>query len=371
MEPEARRTSDPLDPEGTGGHGLAGPSSPAVSSEPDEDGFTGVYARLFEEGEQFDFFQAALLLERLFADTPAPGTTPLWSQQRLKFRPHHVMGFPVSDVRSIEWKEHPVPTARITATFLGLYGIDSPLPAPLHEDIALERQEGDVLRAFLDIFNHRLYSYFYRAWKKYRPALNYRPGTVDPHQRRLRALAGLATPGVQADGLGDLFSLLQLTGLGAHLAPQTRNAEGLAVLIQEALGGVPVTVHEHVPRWVTIPERPQMGREGGLQLGVNTTIGLRIHDRAGKFRLEIGPLERKTYLALLPRGEKAAMLKALIRLYVPDYLDFDLEIKLRASDVPPLRLGDQQSQLGLMTCLGTPQDDILSRIVAYPETTGA
>lgn len=50
---------------------------------------------------------------------------------------------------------------------MGLYGVESPLPTTYQDDIA-QRQEGsDVAAEFLDIFNHRLITQFYRIWRKY------------------------------------------------------------------------------------------------------------------------------------------------------------------------------------------------------------
>ena len=64
---------------------------------------------------------------------------------------------------------------------------------------------------FLDRFNHRLISLFFRAWEKYRYAMAYErdsrrgPGTFE---RGLFALLGLDAAGLKADAHCDLRSLL-------------------------------------------------------------------------------------------------------------------------------------------------------------------
>lgn len=78
------------------------------------------------------------------------------------------MGFPVSELKALE--TDPVqPEAPLTArtTFMGLYGVDSPLPTAYIDDITQQREGHEALEGFLDIFNHRFMTQFYRIWRKY------------------------------------------------------------------------------------------------------------------------------------------------------------------------------------------------------------
>jgi type VI secretion system protein ImpH len=63
--------------------------------------------------------------------------------------------------------EHPhlPPTVRIT--FMGLYGVESPLPTHYIDDITQRREGYEATADFLDIFNHRLITQYYRIWRKY------------------------------------------------------------------------------------------------------------------------------------------------------------------------------------------------------------
>lgn len=51
------------------------------------------------------------------------------------------MGFPASEIKGIEPPEHPhlPPTVRIT--FMGLYGVESPLPTHYIDDITQRRKD--------------------------------------------------------------------------------------------------------------------------------------------------------------------------------------------------------------------------------------
>lgn len=321
----------------------------------------GVFGRLFREGHRFGFFQAVRLLEQLFEDTPAPGATPDIRAEPIRFRPATALVFPATDVKRITRNEDA--SVDVVATFMGLYGIDSPLPYYFYDELATEHEDTVPHRDFLDIFNHRLYAYFYRAWKKYRPGLHYRTGGGDAQSARLLALAGLGTPHALDE---PPVPPMRLAALAGRLGRQARNAEGLEAMLGVLLDGMPVRVIENVPRWVPIRSRPALGANGqAAHLGQNATIGERVYDRSGKFRIRLGPMGVEDYLALLPGGDRAETMRQLVRMYAPDYLDFDLELHVRSDELPTTQLGDDTAKLGLTTSLGQPRADAIRRVVAY------
>lgn len=362
MDTPTRHPSDPVTPAG----------GPAAAEGPDAFPPASIYGRLLREGYRFDFYQAVRLLERLFPDAPAPGTTSDVRQARIRFRPDDAMVFPAADLKRVAWHEGRrggPPHVELVATFLGFYGIDAPLPQTFHEPITLERPEAEPLRALLDIFNQRFYAYFYRSWKKYRPGVHDGADSQRADTRRFLSVAGLGTPGATAPDRAVLPQVpaLRLAAFAGRLSHRPRNAEGLRVLLETFLGGVPVAVQEFVPRWVTLPYQERLGRRPGPQLGRTALLGRRVRDVAGKFRLTLGPMGLSVYRSLLPGGERAEALQHLIRLYTADRLDFDVELRLHSAEVPRLRLGDGRIQLGLTACLGTPQQSLMPRVVDYDE----
>ena len=335
----------------------AGEASEAAASFPEH----GVFGRLFREGHRFGFFQAVRLLEQLYQDAPSPGETPDLRAERIRFRPDTALVFPATDVKRITRDEdEPV---EVVATFMGLYGIDSPLPYYFYDDLATEHEDTVPHRDFLDIFNHRLYAYFYRAWKKYRPGLHYRPDGRDAQSTRFLALAGLGTPHALDD---PPVPPMRLAALAGRLGRQARNAEGLEAMLRVLLEGMPVRVIENVPRWVPIRTRPALGdTDAAPRLGQSATIGEQVYDRTGKFRIRLGPMGVDDYLALLPGGDRAETVHQLVRLYAPDYLDFDLELHVWSAELPATQLGDTTAKLGLTTSLGQPRADAIKRVVEY------
>lgn len=255
------------------------------------------------EGHRFNFFQAVYLLEKLFG------------LDRIRFRPHPGRKFPATDIHHIQvveevqsegGRERVVKTAEaeVVLSFMGLYGYDSPLPGFISAKAASRTDAGARLRAFLDIFNHRIYDLFYQSWKKNRSYLQARDegGEKDCLSRCVFSLLGLhPSEDVELGGLSRRWLLAN----ASVLSHRSRSAEGLRWFLSADFGGVDVSIVEFVPRRVVIPKayRPRLGEgHDGLpaRLGKNTTLGKTIVDASGKFRVVIGPLSREVCQRFLP-----------------------------------------------------------------------
>lgn len=323
-----------------------------------------VLGRLFrdEEAMRFDFFQAVRLLECLLVG----GTLEHTDARTLpiQFRPDTALAFPATDVKRLEWVEAAV--ARITVTFMGLYGIGSPLPFYFCDEISKEMDEAEALKDFLDVFNQRLYRMFYESWKKYRPALHFEQTYRNAHTQVFLSLAGLGTPGLEA---GLPLPPLHLVPFAGRLGGHVRYAEGLQALLADLLAreDIAVRIEENVPRWVPVANRPGLGGDGRAPaiLGVTAIVGASIYDVSGKFRVVLGPLSFRQYRCLLPGEGEADRVHALVRLYAPDYLDYDVELLLDTSGVPQVKLGDPTSRIGVDAWLGRPSGAVISKVVAY------
>lgn len=93
----------------------------------------------------------------------------------------------------MEWRDPQPPTIR--TTFLGLYGVDSPLPTSYIDDIAQRREGHEAIEGFLDIFNHRMMTQFYRIWRKYSYPASFETGGRDATSQCLLGLVGLGIRG--------------------------------------------------------------------------------------------------------------------------------------------------------------------------------
>lgn len=310
---------------------------------------------LLRNPRQFSFFQAVRLLEGQAPDGAPVGNSGPVDRETVRFRSNASLGFPVADLETIErlpangdnW-----PKFRLTVNFAGLYGPVSPLPAFYTEEIVAGNDRESNRRDFFDLFHHRYGSLLYRSWEKYRYYLSYRPGGTDDFSQRLFGLAGLDG---ETLGNGPLLERRErlLSSLGL-LMLQGRSAATVERLIAHFFDGLPVRIRQFIERDAAImPE--QLARLGlaNCRLGVDCTIGARVRDLGGKFRLAIGPLGPAAFRRFLPDGEGHRWLSRLVPYLIKDPLDCDLELTLTAEEIPDLELAaDNPCRLGWSSWLG-------------------
>ncbi len=299
-------------------------------------------SRLLEQAQGFGYFQAVRLLRLLLREQGhADGD---WN--RIRIRANLSLGFPEADLDAVEatGEDH----YRVTANFLGLYGVSSPLPTFYTEDLLDERsQDRSATRDFLDIFHYALYPLFYDAWAKYRQSMVLLEGADEAAQDRLYALIGLADREARR-ALPQAYGLLRYAGL---LTQFPRSALGLQTLLCDALPGVTVAVESCVLGKVTIPQdqRLCLGVRG-VPLGEAALLGQEMDDRMGAITVRLGPVDAETFQELLPYRPRHNWLRFLIRMYLVEPLVSSVELILEPGAVQSTCLGfSQWGQLGLDT----------------------
>jgi type VI secretion system protein ImpH len=230
--------------------------------------------------------------------------------------------------------------ARLTVNFLGLLGPNGPLPLHLTE-YALDRlrAQDPTLVAFLNVFHHRMFSLFYRAW-----AVHQKNVDLDRVQGRrftqyIGSFFGLGTSAVQnRDDVDDAAKLF----FSGRLACQTKNPEGLAAILNEYFG-VPAKVEPFTGQWVAVPETDacRLGESPSTGLmGSTIIVGSKVWQVQTKFRLRFGPLKYADLLRLLPNQGGFRRLKTWVRNYCGDELFWDVQYVLLANEVPSTQLGN-------------------------------
>jgi len=306
---------------------------------------------LAARAQHFAFLQATWLMHRVSPDGVAVGESGPPGAECVRIRPSVSLAFPPGEIESFRIRDDDAPP-RLTTTFLGLYGAHSPLPNYYAEEILhrADDEEDHPVRAFFDIFNHRLLSLFYRGLVRYRGYLLFDGAGGDEFSWRLFALIGLGTEGVvAASGLSGP-RLLRFAGLWCQ---KPRSATAVAAILSVYLDCPSVRVEECVTRWVYLDaeQRSQLGANA-CRLGEDATIGDRVADRSGKFRIAVGPVDYDVFRRFLPDGDMMQTLRRLVPLAAGDWLDYDVKIILRRDDVP--RLGvtlGSETRLGWTTGL--------------------
>lgn len=376
-----------------------------------------------EEGFDLNFFQAAWLLERLYPGKGRPGTGDDLKTEAIRFETLNTLGFPAGDVAAIlpplslqgqaqanltgkdadvlDLKALPpmekLPEAgkgplRMTVTFMGLYGVSSPLPAYFVDPITLRKTEYFELKKFLDVFSHRLYGLFYRSWKKYRHFAQFRPEIPDDYTLRLLALTGqwprrrtrpaaAREPRAPARETGVPDLNLRRIPFARFLGNRVRSAKGLQQLLRGYFGFPKVRILQFAPAWVEIPVPTRLG-SGATVLGTSARLGERMEDMLSRFIVEIGPLPRSWFNRFLPSSralvaqygngrepgddlasELLGQVRELIEAYLRDPLDYQVKVLLESQlDMPPA-LGSEHARLGMGAWLGAkPAGEVACRL---------
>jgi type VI secretion system protein ImpH len=285
------------------------------------------------EPSALEFFQVLHLVERTVRERAALGQQEA-VREALRLRPALSLGFPAADLQGAEWLDEGPDEGRLrlTTTFLGLYGSDSPLASHFTEGLLAEDEESQRVREFLDLFHHRLLSLLYRVWKKYRYHVTFTPEAKDQISQVILGFLGLGTAGLSERMDVPAVRLFRYAGL---LAQRPRSACGLRGVLRDYFPDVPCEVEQCIGRWLPIEEgdRNRLGSRK-CSLGQNFLLGERVHDHSGKFRVRLGPVGYEHYVRFLPPGDEAAQLRELVRFYCADPLAYDVEVILRGDEVP-------------------------------------
>jgi type VI secretion system protein ImpH len=312
---------------------------------------------LAAQGEKFNFFQAVQLLLRLSPDSVPVCELGPPQDEALRFVHDPQLIFHSSDITDIKPRviRDGHAFAQVQSTFLGLFGTASPLASFISEDvIAAEQNDQKSLKAFYDIFHHRLISLFYRAWKKYRFAVGFRSDGTDAFTRR-----ALVFVGVDANGAMPRQGLpaIELLGLASLLAHRTRSARTLQIILQRLIPGTPVSIKQFVLRRVKLDhdQRVHLGVQN-TTIGENFTIGRSVIDRSGRFRVAVGPVDYDVFEALMPGGRYHTTLRKIVEQFSRGVLESELELKVKEDAAPRFQLGNPRGAiLGTTTTIAAAQ----------------
>ncbi len=406
-----------------------------------------VSERLLREPWRFGFYQGTRLLEWIAAhgrasrgaaarfratDASVGGDVPA-GQEAVRFRATASARFPADEVLAIQSTADPTGDPRsldpsrsqVTKTvtkaagdqpdrtaphqmivgFFGLTGPKGVLPSYYHRLLRRRLRARDrVFRDFLDVFNHRAISLFYRAWVKYRLPIAYerihryrgdqdlvrrgglkllsnrfQHGAVslffqswrklqfriglrkhrgrahdDAFSRGLLALVGLGTQGQRGRHRHLEAVMLDFAGLFCHLP---RTAIGLEGILAEHFG-LPIQVLQFQGQWLILEsaDRSHLGGPKRMEtsnnrLGGNAVLGEGVWDVESRFRIRIGPLQNPAqFYRFLPvaLGDELRDLQQLVGVYAGPELEFDVQLVLPKGCSLQVALGGHQESRPLL-----------------------
>ncbi|MBS0848935.1 type VI secretion system baseplate subunit TssG [Citrobacter sp. JGM124] len=298
-----------------------------------------------------NFYRFCQLLEQDNPDAPKLGATSHPGNDPVRFRPWPGMGFPVSTLKAVEIDEdHPAQPPTVRTTFLGMYGVDSPLPTSYLDDIAQHREGHEAITSFLDIFSHRITTQYYRIWRKYAYPATFEAGGRDNTSQCLLGLVGLGIPGTAEQVATPVSRFLAL--LGTMRLP-TRNAEGIRALVSLLAPHTQAVITEPDLVRVHIDNPGGLGAENRVRLSQRATLGKTAKEACSRVLVTLTTEDSDEAEGWLPGGAHHTDLRALLRVYLGYRSDARLRLTVPVRFLPEPRLGKgRRIQLGRTGLLG-------------------
>jgi type VI secretion system protein ImpH len=312
-------------------------------------------AGLIEDPTRYDFFVALRWIQSRL-DMPSIGAAIRPGDERLRLAQDPSLGFAPSAISGASWDAEKA-RLELKVCFTGLLGPNGPMPMHLTEYVLDRKRHADdpTLEQFLNIFHHRFYSLLYRAWALNQPTVDFEEKEGMRHRHYVGCLAGIGTCGTGQNHDIPESARMFYSGWTGGLS---RSPAGLGAILSDFLG-VPAEVRSFQGMWLDLPEdsrcRLGMSRSTGV-LGSTCIAGERTWISHLKFRIRMGPLSWPQYESLLPGGRAFRQVAEWVRSFVGEEFLWDLQLVLRAGEVPQARLGGGV-RLGWSTWLGRPASE--------------
>lgn len=316
---------------------------------------------LVTKPQAFDFFQAVRLLEewasaKAIVPTQSKKTSKVLrcvgydafpATEALRFKGFVSLAFSGKDVQQCLIPAAPQnslgqPLLEVAiGNFLGMGGT---LPYHYTEEILERLRYGDTaLKDFLDIFNHRLFSFFYRAWAKNRIYMHFersqKYGTTHD-------VTKLVLSGFHGSALKSTHNLLPsnvATFFSGLLTQQPASAYSLQSILSTFLS-LPVEIEQFSGSYLNLPKEAltQIAslplKSNYNRLGKDAMVGSKVWSKGSKFSILIGPMPFSIFNKLLPGGSLLFEVVRIVKYYCNNNLAFNMRLLLKKEEVPKCQL---------------------------------
>lgn len=311
--------------------------------------------RLEADLHRINFYRFCQLLEKRNPGGPLMGSTSHPADDPVRFAPYPGMGFPASELKAVEYDEDDdSKPPRIRTTFMGMYGVDSPLPTAYLDDITRHREGHEALQGFLDIFSHRILTQFYRIWRKYSYPATFEPGGTDSISQSLLGLVGLGIPGTARHIATPISRFLALLGV---LRQPGKTQEGMQALVTLLAPDTTVKVSPYCLRAVKVSQPLGFYGDDDFLLDGNIPLDDEAMDASSQLLIALFTDNKKESQGWKPDGLLYQDFLVMLRVYLGWRFKakISLTTQTRLLAVPPL--GDSPFWLGMNGVLGAEGDD--------------
>lgn len=289
--------------------------------------------QLIEQPWQFNLFKAMSLIEKHWA---TPKELEKGISERVMFKPYKELGFPATDVRDCTLDNQGRGRLSLSTSFLGLYGVDAPMPHYLLEQAASDDESGDRVRQFLDMFNHILYCQLFQAWKK--SQINVAGRGAEQFDHLVESILSNSTEQKVQCGIASL---------------KQTSAAGLAQLLKHTLAVNELQVDDTRANWQTVDSPSTFGKDSQMVLGGSAVLGSKVLVSGSILTIAIGPVDSKTAMELNPRNEQGKKMAALLSTHLPNNVQWLCQIKVANEALAQQAIGSSPLVLGHNSYLGS------------------
>ena len=283
-------------------------------------------ARLTSVAEEFNFFQAARLLDGATDQHQAPLT--------VKFRGNNTQAFKPNFVESVEIKcVGQGAVADVVTNGFHLLGQQGPVPQMYASQLADERRNGNVApEMFLDIFNNRILHAFYEVKKRFDP-LMFNGAKTDTELFRLcDAISSVVGKAGMKERLPERFG--QFWSRYASALANRRVSYSLLKSLLSDLLGYQVVISPGEGAWKKLKPEQQLRLDGSCALGGSEALGQKFWSHDAGIRIAIETDSVESFESLLIGGTVHGDLVTLLCLISDSRFDIVLEVKLKDEALP-------------------------------------
>jgi len=283
-----------------------------------------------------------------------PQEKPQKLYERLRFKSNPSLSFAKSELANMEFIETGKgKNVEITLNFLGLFGAASPLPSHYCEMVLDSVDTDEVLKDFLNLFNHHLQKMIYPIWQRQRYYIQYQSGLQDKFSKYMLSVLGLYS---QAEGNSSKLNLQKLLPYIGLLSMRQKSAGTLVSILRHYLGHDELEIvqciemNESIPLW-------QLGALGeeNCTLGSDSLIGESVRTKGSKFQILLRNVSFEGLHMYSLHGKKMAELQELINLALNEPLEHELCLEMKKEDTQPFELS--KHYLGVNCFCGTVEED--------------
>ncbi|WP_404343658.1 type VI secretion system baseplate subunit TssG [Pseudoalteromonas mariniglutinosa] len=303
--------------------------------------------QIIAQASQLNFYKAVFLIENQLKkhglEYRCIGYDCNPKQELIRFSATQKFGFPGNAITKLESTSYHdgLEQVKMEVSFMGLTGCSGALPH-FYSELVMQRlrYKDTTMRDFYDMFNHRLISLYYRAWKKYKPTLNYLKDDTenDPYSSILALLSG-----------GKSCHQIHFSGLYSR---KVRNAADLQNILTYYLS-CDVHIKQLVGQWrpLKLEEQTKLASQNQYEgqharLGVDAMIGKQVWDIASLIEIIISPSEAEQTKRLLPRRDLFKLAQQIVNDYLGNAVQSKIIIKSNFNDLDAVKLVNNDYQLG-------------------------